>query len=125
MITSKLSNQGDLGELILTTELVSRGLVVSIPFGSSHSYDLVVECKDGRLLKVQVKSTNRLKSKVSFKFNCIDKYIGKVDVLAFLCKDSWYFYDKDTMGKLAHYQSVIIRVDDVQKNNWGVFGCVV
>ena len=123
MILSKNSNQGDLGELILTTELVSRGLVVSIPFGSSHLYDLVVECKDGRLLKVQVKSTNRLKSKVSFKFNCIDRYLGKVDVLAFLCKDSWYFYDSLMMDKFASYQSVIINIDKEVKNNWGVFGC--
>ena len=123
MITSKLSNQGDLGELILITELVSRGLVVSIPFGSSHHYDLVVECKDGRLLKVQVKSTNRLKSNVSFKFNGIDKYLGKVDVLAFLCKDSWYFYDNFMMGKFTSYQSVIININKEIKNNWSVFGC--
>lgn len=123
MITSKLSNQGDLGELILITELVSRGLVVSIPFGSSHHYDLVVECKGGMLLKVQVKSTNNLKNRNSYKFIGIDKYIDKVDVVAFLCKDEWYFFDNEMLSKFKGKVTATISGDKEVKNNWEVFGC--
>lgn len=123
MISSKLSNQGDLGELILTTELVSRGLVVSIPFGSSHCYDLVVESKGGTLLKVQVKSTRVLKNRCSYKFIGITKYIGKVDVIAFLCKDSWYFFDNDMLKKFKGKLTVTISDKKEIKNNWEVFGC--
>ena len=123
MITSKLSNQGDLGELILTTELVSRGLVVSIPFGSSHHYDLVVENREGELLKVQVKSTRVFKNKYSCKFVGVSKYIDKVDVVAFLCKDTWYFYDNEMLKKFRKLQTVTINFKKEVKNNWEVFGC--
>jgi hypothetical protein len=48
--------QGDIGELSALSWLIDQGAKVSIPFGHSPDYDLVADL-DGRLLRVQVKTT--------------------------------------------------------------------
>ena len=48
---------GNLTELQCITYLYSLGYDVSIPFGNSQKYDLILDCK-GHLYKVQVKHAN-------------------------------------------------------------------
>ena len=46
--------KGDLAELKVAGDLVSKGYGVAIPFGEDCDYDLIVE-RDGKLERVQVK----------------------------------------------------------------------
>lgn len=46
--------KGNIGESIILTEFVKRGIQVSIPFGDSARYDLIAEF-NGKLNKIQVK----------------------------------------------------------------------
>jgi PD-(D/E)XK endonuclease len=48
--------QGDIGELSAMYWLASRGASVAVPIGNSRHWDLIAEL-DGRLLRVQVKTT--------------------------------------------------------------------
>lgn len=52
-MTKKL--KGDVSETAVLAKLTSLGYAVSIPFGGTTSYDLVVDVR-GRLLKIQVKA---------------------------------------------------------------------
>lgn len=51
--------KGDLSELLVLSELVRYGLRVAIPFGQSQGFDLLVENREGRWRKVQVKTAYR------------------------------------------------------------------
>ncbi len=53
--------QGDLGEASAIEWLTRQGATISIPFGFSPDYDLVAEVQ-GRLLRVQVKTTVRTRT---------------------------------------------------------------
>jgi hypothetical protein len=47
--------KGDLAELKVATDLVSRGYKIALPYGEDWDYDLIV-CRDGETLeRVQVK----------------------------------------------------------------------
>lgn len=48
---------GGIGEASFIAQLVKRGLNVSIPLSHDTSYDLVVEKSDGKLAKLQIKTT--------------------------------------------------------------------
>jgi len=76
-------HKGNIGESLFMAECFLRGLNVSIPFGNSRIYDLVVEGYSGKLYKVQIKM-----SKVR-KFDALKKYQGKIDMFGFLCGDTW------------------------------------
>jgi hypothetical protein len=52
--------QGDLGEVSAIEWLVSAGYSIYLPLGHSPDVDLVAE-RDGRLLRVQVKTTTQLR----------------------------------------------------------------
>ena len=49
--------KGELAELIFVVKAASFGLPVSKPYGDSLAYDFVVQSGDGRMLRVQVKSS--------------------------------------------------------------------
>jgi hypothetical protein len=51
--------QGDLGEQSALVWLLGIGATVGIPFGHSPDYDLIADMPDGRLLRVQVKTTTQ------------------------------------------------------------------
>jgi hypothetical protein len=51
-----LKKKGDLAELKVAADLVSRGCELSIPFGEDSDYDLIADY-GGRLHRVQVKYT--------------------------------------------------------------------
>lgn len=108
---------------MLLTELVSRGLSVAIPFGHCDLYDIIVEHgKSGKLLKVQVKTATYKHSKTSYKFNGISKYVGKVDVVAFLVEGDWYFWTSLKLKRYGTTSYAILKLKYNKPNNWKVFG---
>jgi hypothetical protein len=114
---------GDLAELILTTELVSRGLTVAVPYGENQLFDLIVEHGvSKKLLKVQVKMRSSLDTKTTAKFKCLAKYVGKVDIVAFLVDGDWYFWGKVKLKRYGTFQTVTLKVNHNTKNNWKMFG---
>lgn len=121
---SRRNNTGDVAELLLLTELVSRGLSVAVPFGHSHFYDIVVEHGvSKKLLKVQVKTSNVKHNKNSYKFNGISKYVGEVDVLAFLVEGSWYFWTSLKLKRYGTTSYALLKLKYNKPDNWKVFGC--
>ena len=58
MITSK--EKGDIGVANILSTLLAKGFRVSLPWGDSTPYDLIVD--SGQLLRIQVKSTTRRKN---------------------------------------------------------------
>lgn len=121
---SKKSNTGDVAELLLLTELVSRGLSVAIPFGHCSFYDIIVQHGvTGKLLKVQVKTATVKHSTNSYKFNDMSKYVGEVDLVAFLVEGDWYFWSSLKLKRYGTTSYVLLKTKYNLKNNWKVFGC--
>lgn len=62
-------NTKDLGELS-QAKIISRclelGFSVSIPFGDNQRYDLILDCKDGTLLRVQCKTAWKVRNTLAF-----------------------------------------------------------
>ena len=93
---------GDVSEAMVIAALVSRGYLVSIPFGENHRYDLIAD--DGeRLLRIQVK-TGRARGGV-IQFRCCSShqhrrsgptatlpYFGQVEFLAVFCPETGKVY---------------------------------
>lgn len=123
-MTSRSNNIGDVAELLLLTELVSRGLSVAVPFGHRDPYDIIVEHgKSKKLLKVQVKTSNVKHNKNSYKFNDMTKYVGQVDLIAFLVEGDWYFWSSLKLKRYGTTSYVLLKLKYNVKNNWKVFGC--
>jgi hypothetical protein len=123
-LRSRRNNTGDVAELLLLTELVSRGLSVAIPFGHNNYYDVVVEHGvSKKLLKVQVKTANVKHNKNSYKFNDMTKYVGQVDFIAFLVEGDWYFWSSLKLKRYGTTSYVLLKLKYNVKNNWKVFGC--
>jgi len=54
--------KGDIGVAQVLSNLLSKGFSVSLPWGDSNPYDLIVDT--GKLWRIQVKSTSRRKNGV-------------------------------------------------------------
>jgi hypothetical protein len=107
---------GDISEAMVIAELVSRGFLVSIPFGENHRYDLIAD--DGkRLLRIQVK-TGRLRGDV-IAFSCSSShyhrrqapgestrpYFGQIEYLAVFCPGNGKVYllpDSELVATRGH-----------------------
>ena len=70
---------GGIGELMFSTEALKRGFIVSKPLIDTRKYDLVLDNRQGRLIRVQVKTTvvNPDAREGSFKFNIGHGRTGK------------------------------------------------
>ena len=55
-------DKGNIGESVVLSEFVKRGIQVSIPFGDNARYDLIADF-NGKLNKIQVKYCNQRMSK--------------------------------------------------------------
>ena len=97
---------GELSELRFLAEAYRRGFVVSKPFGDNASYDFIID-HNGRLSKVQCKSTATLDSRKSFKIctthgkNKQRLYLSRdIDVIACYVfpTDSWYLIPIDKVS---------------------------
>ena len=62
--------KGNIGEGVVLSEFVKRGIQVSIPFGDNARYDLIAEF-NGKLNKIQVKYCNKINEAGSIICNCI------------------------------------------------------
>ena len=62
--------KGNIGEGVVLSEFVKRGIQVSIPFGDNARYDLIAEF-NGKLNKIQVKYCNEINEAWSIICNCI------------------------------------------------------
>jgi len=63
------SEKGDASEAAVIAALKLQGYQVSIPFGDSARYDLIVD-DGGELLKVQVKTATEQRQSGAVTFNC-------------------------------------------------------
>ena len=57
--TAENKQKGNVGELIVATQIVTHGLQVFFPFGDNSKSDLIVEDHNHKLHKVQVKVCGR------------------------------------------------------------------
>lgn len=57
--TSANKQQGTLGELVVATELASKGYEIFFPFGDNSKTDLIAQCPNGKLHRIQVKTYSR------------------------------------------------------------------
>lgn len=122
-MTTKYSNfnlntaLGDASEVLLMGELLLRGFSVSTPFGFDNPYDLVVEGRSGKLYKVQVKYKSKLRTKNTLQISDAAKYVGKIDVLAVLIIDTWYFFKEDFVKKYSNKLHLNINTKKAEGNN--------
>lgn len=56
---------GNVSEIQIIADLISRGISVSIPFGDNDKYDIIIEV-DETLIPVQCKTANRIDGGVRF-----------------------------------------------------------
>ena len=118
------SRKGDESEATVISELMKLGYSVSIPFGDSNRYDLIVD--DGETLKkIQVKTANYKGDKI--KFNCYsDVYKNgeretnsydktEIDAFVVYCKEigDCFWVDVEKAG----VASMTIRLKGGQKNS--------
>ena len=76
-------NKGKVGELAVRKDLVSIGYDIYLPECDTSQVDLIVECNNGMIKRVQVKTTYKLTSETSLQVDT-RKYVntGRVDVVA-------------------------------------------
>ena len=103
--------KGNIGEAIILSEFVKRGIQVSIPFGDNARYDLIAEF-NGKLNKIQIKycsqlsETGSITCKTSSSKNHttnkrLDTYKNDVDYIAFYIQpwnDSCLISIEDCLG---------------------------
>lgn len=103
--------KGNIGEAIILSEFVKRGIQVSIPFGDNARYDLIAEF-NGKLNKIQIKycsslsETGSITCKTSSSKNHttnkrLDTYKNDVDYIAFYIQpwnDSCLIPIEDCLG---------------------------
>ena len=113
------SNIGDIGESILVTELLMRGISVAIPWGHIDPFDLIVVTKSGKCIKVQVKSSKG-RSATRFKFSHV-KSFDQIDVFGFLLLDAWYFVDsQEIMDKVGVRGDFCLNKSKINLNNFEI-----
>ena len=100
---------GELSELRFLAEAYSKGFVVSKPFGDNASYDFIVDF-NGKLSRVQCKSTETLNKKDAFTIYAAHGKTGKelysaesIDFLAcyVFSFDAWYLIPVNSIKSRA------------------------
>ncbi len=96
--------RGELAEIRFLLAAASKGLMVAKPWGDSEPFDFLVG-RDGRYLRVQVKSTNYAQYPGRYTVNCCQPGCRKpyspreVDVIAVYVvpEDQWYVFPIDVL----------------------------
>lgn len=129
MNKNRTSDKGNLSESKVLTSYIQAGFAVSVPFGGSAPYDLIVDTGN-RLLKVQVK-TGRLRN------GCIlfpmqrfsghnakaqDYKIGEIDLFAVYCPDNEKIYVIKFCGDLTQCRLRCFETKNNQRHNirWAI-----
>ena len=105
-----LKAKGDLAELKVATDLMSRGYKIALPYGEDWDYDLIL-CRDAKLERVQVKHTRsdgnviiircRSQSLTNGKVRAVKQYTARtVDWIAAYdaTSDRCYYLAADLLG---------------------------
>ena len=72
-LTSK--QKGNLTELQCLTAFITEGCSVSIPYGDNAKYDFIADV-DGKLLKIQVKTSSQKNEGVAIHFSCRSTHVN-------------------------------------------------
>ena len=107
---AECKERGEWAELCFMARAAGQGLRVSKPYGDSASYDVGVECvapkREGRILRVQVKSTVYRRRGECYSLNVMgahrERYpSGVVDFFAIylIPIDTWYIIPYEVMGR--------------------------
>lgn len=85
---------GDIFEAQFIADCIRRNLPVAVPFGDSEQYDLIVENRKGKLVKVQVKGTLGERTRGCYKV-CVSRGLRKsqytnIDFFALYTNDHMY-----------------------------------
>lgn len=67
MLTAK--QKGNLTEMLCYVAFLQQGIKISLPFGEDCRYDFIADV-DGRLLKIQCKTSHKLDNGQGFAFKC-------------------------------------------------------
>jgi hypothetical protein len=116
--------KGDAIEAVLMSELLLRGYSISIPFGDDNRYDLIVEGESEKLYKVQIKYVGEMRSPNTFQISRIKRYFDKIDILAILVIDTWYFFDNKFIKSKSNnlHLNINLKKDlSINKENFDVF----
>jgi hypothetical protein len=117
-------NIGDIGELVVLTEFVKRGIPVFIPYGENNKIDLIAIC-DGKPQRIQVKTSGSIESNNTYIISLKNSSLRSngssvvtlcteedVDFFALYCLDRpeplLFSYEE-----LKNKSSITIRFDDV------------
>ena len=93
------TEKGERTEATVLAYMIKKGWTVCIPFGNAKRYDFVVDCGDGKLLRVQCKTARMVDGKVTFNtcstYNYTGErkdYRGAADIFVVYCPHSDRFY---------------------------------
>lgn len=117
--------KGNIGESIILSEFVQRGIQVSIPFGDNARYDLIAEF-NGRLNKIQIKYCSQKEKNGSIELACsssknhttnkrYDVYVNDVDYMAFYIQ-SWNKSLLVPIETIGNRKSLRIRQSSCKNN---------
>ena len=134
-MSSNAKRRGSQYEAAFIVESLRRELDVLESYGDYMPYDLVVQNKDGRFFRVQVKGTNsRIKNKPGYKILAAGGNVMKValrpeevDVLAAYVEpdDCWYLVPVIKLkGNMSVYLNPNTKLNgryEVWKEAWSVF----
>lgn len=134
-MSSNAKRRGSQYEAAFIVESLRRELDVLESYGDYMPYDLVVQNKDGRFFRVQVKGTNsRIKNKPGYKILAAGGNVKKValhpeevDVLAAYVEpdDCWYLVPVIKLkGNMSVYLNPNTKLNgryEVWKEAWSVF----
>lgn len=118
-----MSNPKEVGEkteAAILNHFIQKGIPVSVPWGNNQRYDLVIEYKDGKLLKAQCKTGTYDKGVVSFATSSKSggkvrkDYFGQIDCFLVYCAELNKVY-LVSIHNLTNRNSMTLRVDPLKK----------
>jgi hypothetical protein len=129
-------DRGNIGETAVLAALVKQGHIVSVPWGENSPYDLILDRRDGTLLRVQCR-LGRIRDG-SVRFNLGSVYycstakksvhrapiVGQVDLYGIYCPDNDKVYIVP-VSQISHNSSFAMRLDPLRTNrqkNWMAHG---
>lgn len=113
---------GEKSEAIILAHLIKLGYSVSLPFGDNQRYDMIIDKRNGKLLRAQCK-TGKFKNGI-IDFNTCSKnrdtneplnYRGQIEIFLIYCPDLDKVYEVDV--NKAPLNSMFLRVDNPKLSN--------
>ena len=109
-------DKGNVAEGIILATMLKLGFAISLPFGGSQRYDIVVEDGEGRLLKAQCKTGRFRNGAVEFNTCSVNGFTRKsqdykedVDIFLVWCPDINRIYRVPVMS--VGKKQATLRID--------------